>query len=153
VTKALTVTQPFASLIAAGVKQFETRSWSTNYRGLVLIHAAKNIWGNDSVRYAAELHRAGLLPAKMSKLPRGAIIAIAQLVDVIPSDLVPSDQLLTGPWSPAAYAWRLEAVVALPEPLPWRGRLSLWDGPDVDAAVHAAVAGVTAGGAALEAQP
>lgn len=152
-TKALTVTQPYASLIAAGVKRYETRSWSTKYRGPVLIHAAKDIWGLEAASYAAALHLAGILPERMSRLPRGAIIAIAQLVDVIPSAFLAADELLTGPFAPAAYAWRLEAVVALPEPLPWRGRLSLWDGPDIDAALHAAVAGVTAHEAALEAQP
>lgn len=33
--------QPWASAISLGLKQFETRSWSTNYSGLLAIHAAK----------------------------------------------------------------------------------------------------------------
>lgn len=41
--KALTLTQPFATLVAIGAKKIETRSWNTNYRGLLAIHAAKNI--------------------------------------------------------------------------------------------------------------
>ena len=39
--KALTLWQPWASLIAWGEKQYETRSWSTEYRGLLAIHASK----------------------------------------------------------------------------------------------------------------
>lgn len=39
--KALTIHQPWASLIAYGFKRFETRGWRTNYRGLVAIHAGK----------------------------------------------------------------------------------------------------------------
>lgn len=40
--KALTVHQPWATLIAIGAKRLETRSWSTSYRGPLAIHAAKS---------------------------------------------------------------------------------------------------------------
>jgi len=39
--KAITIWQPWASLIACGAKKFETRSWATKYRGPIAIHAAK----------------------------------------------------------------------------------------------------------------
>ena len=39
--KALTIRQPWASLIAAGMKTIETRGWSTRYWGPLLIHAGK----------------------------------------------------------------------------------------------------------------
>lgn len=39
--KAITLWQPWASLIAIGAKKYETRSWKTNYRGPIAIHAAK----------------------------------------------------------------------------------------------------------------
>ena len=38
--KALTLHQPWASLIAIGAKKIETRSWATSYRGPLAIHAA-----------------------------------------------------------------------------------------------------------------
>ena len=41
--KALTITQPWATLIAIGAKRFETRGWSTPYRGPLAIHAGKNL--------------------------------------------------------------------------------------------------------------
>ncbi len=39
--KAITIWQPWASLIACGAKKYETRSWATNYRGPIAIHAAR----------------------------------------------------------------------------------------------------------------
>ena len=41
--KVLTIRQPWASLIMNGYKKFEFRSWSTKYRGAILIHAGKNV--------------------------------------------------------------------------------------------------------------
>ena len=41
--KALSLWQPWASLIAAGVKRFETRHWETRHRGPIAIHAAKRL--------------------------------------------------------------------------------------------------------------
>lgn len=39
--KALTIKQPYASLIMAGIKHYETRGWKTSYRGKLAIHAGK----------------------------------------------------------------------------------------------------------------
>lgn len=41
--KAITIKQPFASLIAAEIKEYEFRTWKTNYRGEILIHAGKGV--------------------------------------------------------------------------------------------------------------
>ena len=41
--KVLTIKQPWATLIMQGDKRFEFRSWQTNYRGDLLIHAGKGI--------------------------------------------------------------------------------------------------------------
>ena len=41
--KVLTIRQPWATLIVEGYKRFEFRSWKTNYRGDILIHAGKGI--------------------------------------------------------------------------------------------------------------
>jgi hypothetical protein len=43
VWKGLTLLQPWASLIALGVKTIETRSWSTSWRGGLVIHAGKGL--------------------------------------------------------------------------------------------------------------
>ena len=69
--KALTLVQPYASLIAIGVKRIETRSWSTLYRGPLAIHAAAlTPVGDQSL---ADWH-----------WPQGAVVATCRLVDVVP---------------------------------------------------------------------
>ena len=41
--KVLTIKEPWATLIIEGYKKYEFRSWKTNYRGKILIHAGKSI--------------------------------------------------------------------------------------------------------------
>ena len=41
--KAISIRQPWAALIVAGIKDIENRSWPTQFRGKVLIHAAQKI--------------------------------------------------------------------------------------------------------------
>lgn len=40
--KAITILQPWAALIACGAKKIETRSWYTDHRGQIAIHAGKS---------------------------------------------------------------------------------------------------------------
>lgn len=89
--KALTLYQPWASLIACGVKTIETRSWATNYRGPIAIHAAKTVpprwWPQGNAlfdRFKDDLRRVAL-PQLLDDgsydllLPAGAIVAVADL--------------------------------------------------------------------------
>lgn len=104
--KALTLHQPWASLIAIGAKRIETRSWSTSYRGPLAIHAAAHVpaggLGYVPGRVnAVEILRAGGVlggadmdhrrPASWMeckyRLPLGAVVATCRLVDVVPTDL------------------------------------------------------------------
>ena len=83
--KAITLWQPWASLLACGEKQYETRSWETKYRGPIAIHAAK-IPFSTGAYIDRELHRyANALGLKdihsFDTLPYGRIIAIAELVN------------------------------------------------------------------------
>jgi len=86
--KALTIRQPWASLIAAGVKTIETRSWSTSYRGPLAIHAGKHpaappsepAWsGFDRFWKHPEWE-----PGVSFPLPLGAVVATCTLADVVP---------------------------------------------------------------------
>lgn len=85
VVKALTVYQPWASLIALGEKEIETRSWPTNYRGPLAIHAGKRPFNTDSYldRGLYPFADALGLPDIFSfdTLPYGSIIAVAELVN------------------------------------------------------------------------
>lgn len=40
--RAITLMQPWASLIALGAKRYETRSWKTHYRGPLAIHSSRD---------------------------------------------------------------------------------------------------------------
>jgi activating signal cointegrator 1 len=102
--KALSLWQPWASLVALGVKTIETRSWSTSYRGPLAIHAAAVVpdhafgqcqhhrhWTvgdftieRDNPRGTA---RAYLMRGPIAwpyRLPLGAVVATCTLVDVVP---------------------------------------------------------------------
>jgi hypothetical protein len=95
--KCLTLTQPWATLVAIGAKQIETRSWSTSYRGPLAIHAAKGLGPGGIEAYLerctasepiyAALNNADLVPFTwdadaLLALPRGAIVAVCELKDV-----------------------------------------------------------------------
>lgn len=49
--KAITIKQPWASLIVHGIKDIENRTWLTHFRGRVLIHAA----GSHGRKFSVDL--------------------------------------------------------------------------------------------------
>jgi activating signal cointegrator 1 len=125
--KALSLTQPWATAMALGIKQWETRGWPTRYRGPIAIHAAKGF-----PRYAREFaeveHTLGRIP---SPLPFGAIVALGQLVECARAEDVYTSvtalERLYGNYEAGRYAWRISGIVALPEPIPAKGALGLWE--------------------------
>lgn len=71
--KVLTIKQPFATLVAEGLKEYEFRTWKTKYRGEFLIHAGKGVDKKAMERYK----HLGL------DYPTGCIIAKCTLTDCI----------------------------------------------------------------------
>lgn len=173
--RAVTVTQPHASLIAIRAKLIETRGWLTHYRGPLAIHAAKGFpyWNQHLCRFAPVLE--ALSAAKnalpdfaveplydaphVTGLPLGAIVAVCELVDVcrivgngfssqskhgktqsskeygmIVRDgeivHVHPPEFHFGDYRPNRYAWILDKVRMLPEPIPCKGAQKLWFVPD-----------------------
>lgn len=119
--KALTVKQPWGSLIRDGAKTIEIRSWPTSYRGPLAIHVGAT-WvagweGEDPPR------------SDRDTWPRSAIIAIVDLVDVRLLDRVTDDDRERACCDPdvGAYAWELANVRALDVPIPCKGSLGLWE--------------------------
>src|SRR2546430_364372 len=87
--KGLSLTQPWATLVAIGAKCVETRSWSTTYRGLVAIHASKGFPTDcrslcRRTPFVEALIEAGL--DRDEQLPRGAIVAVVPIEDCLPSE-------------------------------------------------------------------
>jgi len=89
--KAITLTQPWATLVAIGAKHIETRGWSTRYRGPLAIHAAAGLGPVGGKLALVDLcHREPFYDAlqaagirRATSLPFGAIVAICELVDCV----------------------------------------------------------------------
>jgi hypothetical protein len=110
--RVITVRQPFATLIAAGHKRIENRSWPTSYRGTLAIHAGLAVERDALAQWAH------LLP---DELPTGMILATVQLTDC------QFDTKTDHPFAePQHWHWTLANPEPLPEPIPCRGRLGLW---------------------------
>lgn len=139
--KVLSLWQPWASLIARGYKQFETRSWSTSYRGLLVIHAAKHFTIEEREicmrqPFAKALKQAGY--NKLADLPLGAALCVVELVDILPTERVRSegykahrfiDELAYGNYADGRYAWKLKYHMRFASPVPMRGAQGLFDIP------------------------
>jgi len=127
--KALTISQPFASLIANGEKFVENRTWPTNYRGPIAIHAGKG----TQYMSRAEMQSEGM--------PCGQVVATARLLACMPLESmrgvsrtqtiqrtaltigeVIDHEHTEGPW-----CWILTNVVKLDEPIDATGAQGLWD--------------------------
>lgn len=124
--KAITIKQPFASLIASGLKEYEFRTWKTAYRGEILIHAGKSIDKAAMEKFASY----GL------EYPTGCIIAKAVLTDCVPvtervknelrskNFLVYSGTTEDPGWQ--GYGFKLEHIEKL-DPQYTCGMLGLWE--------------------------
>lgn len=128
--KAISLWQPWASAVAVGSKRIETRGWSTNHRGPLLIHAAKRRYDKHASDFAMYEHAVGRLPARV---PFGALVAICDLTDVQPAqDLnltISAIERAYGDYSWGRFGWILENVRALPEPIGFTGRQGLFQVP------------------------
>jgi activating signal cointegrator 1 len=146
--KALSLTQPWASLVAIGAKTYETMSWSTTYRGPLAIAAALK-FPRDCQElvvltqpFVSTLGTAGLdVPAL--KALCGHIIAVVDVVDCVRvQGYLPRSLELTPPgeheesfgdYTAGRYAWALANLRRLPRPVPAKGALGIWTTLDEDA--------------------
>jgi hypothetical protein len=137
--EALSLTQPWATLIAIGAKTIETRNWKTSYRGPIAIHAARSIDREicKTAPFADVLEFAGV---DARSLPLGAIVAVTEIVDVKPTDFflkydgwAPFEQrqldLAFGDFGPGRYGFVLHNTHYLPVPIGATGSLSVWNVP------------------------
>lgn len=122
--KVLTIKQPWASLIIEGYKKYEFRSWKTNYRGKILIHAGLSLEKDMLERF------------KDYSLDyiKGVIIGEALLVDCIKIDksfneeLVNLDPIVYGRSNHIEkYAWKFKNVKKYDKPIYAKGKLGLWN--------------------------
>ena len=122
--KALTVKELWASLIINGYKEYEFRSWKTNYRGRILIHAGLTLEKEVSKKFKGYNLNYG----------KGEIIGEATLTDcILVTDKLEDDLYKLNPLVYAkskhsrVYAWRLEDIKVYNRRIPSKGRLGLWN--------------------------
>lgn len=158
--KVITLTQPWATLVAIRAKKIETRSWETLYRGPLAIHAAKGLGPVGGFKGLVQQCRfdpfrsvlrdaaaSGMAPQYIDDYPRGAIVATCDLLDcqmigVLPDETpaymaydewppvlqaVQEPERSFGLYTAGRYAWLLANIKALPEPIPCKGALGLWN--------------------------
>lgn len=112
--KALSIRQPWAWLIVNGYKDVENRTWSTNLRGSVLIHASKTMTDADYdealafIRGKHSISNLASIVPKQHELERGGIVGVATLVSC--------SQCYPSPWFTGPYGFGLQ----LARPLPFR---------------------------------
>lgn len=76
--KCITIRQPYAELIASGIKKAEIRSWKTKYRGEVFIHAGASVDKEYLPKYKEVID--------IHNLDNSAIIAKCNIVDCVKID-------------------------------------------------------------------
>ena len=123
--KVLTIKQPWATLIMQGDKRFEFRSWKTNYRGELLIHAGKGIDKEAMKRLSKYIPE---------NLPSEKILGKVKLVDCIEMStefkeilLKENKDIYTDSSFKENYGWKLENVEVFDKTIETKGKLGLWE--------------------------
>lgn len=138
--KALTLWRPWSWAVTAAGKRTENRPWQTSHSGEIAIHAGVT-WDRAAAKHAgiqaavAELGRdVASLREDYDTAPKGAVVAVAQLVDCH----FRRGDCCSPTWAqPGCFHFVLEDVVVLGEPVPALGRQRFWDlAPAADAAVR-----------------
>lgn len=119
---AISVRQPWADFIIAGIKPVENRSRPTKFRGTILIHASKTIaFGADEVTPAEwkKLIKAGLAESNDEYIvPVGSIIGMVDIVDCVTSH---KSEYFGGP-----YGWVLKNPVIFENPIEVKGQVGIF---------------------------
>jgi hypothetical protein len=132
--KVISLLQPWASLVAIGAKKIETRSWPTNYRGPLLIHASKEFSKLQKEFCWEEPFRSALLKGgyrlSFDNMEFGMIIAKVILIDCMlinSKELPPAPEAAFGDYTTGRYAWLLKDARMFTKPIPAKGHLRLWE--------------------------
>ena len=122
--KALTLWQPYATLIMEGVKWYETRLWRPPRDLYVLaIHAGLRLDadGQQQIAHIADPRRA---------YPRGVVLGVVHVIHAHHTKDLPAvsaDELILGDFSPGRFAWELEVLEVFDEPIPAKGKQGFWE--------------------------
>ena len=121
--KVLTLKQPWATLVAEGIKKYEFRSWKTNYRGKILIHAGSGI-DKEAMKKFAGLNLT---------FPSKRIIAVVEIVNCLKLDdelnkkIINENNIAYGNKYRDGYAWMLDNNKKIDYDKVVNGKLGLWN--------------------------
>lgn len=129
--KALSLWEPWATAMRLGVKQNETRSWPTSYRGDLIICASKRKMTEEDLETLAEYVPEAPYPYAA---PYGCAICIVELMDCVPSAIfhgersisLPFREVALGDYTIGRWVWRTHNLRPLKEPVPIKGHQGLW---------------------------
>lgn len=151
--KAISLIQPWATLWALGIKICETRSWPTQFRGEILIHASRSdseqgqvLWQNPEIQAALRQRLGVPFPPSFSELPRGCIVGkvdikacvlmtkemlefgakIADIENDFPIYFT-TQECMCGEWKKGRFAFVARGHTVIDEPMPARGKLGIWE--------------------------
>ena len=132
--KAISLWQPWASLIACGVKMHETRHWRAPgwlIGQRIAIHAAKKLiadLGDDLEQLLVSEFGEDWM---VMRLPRGAIVATATLANCYPTaeriTWTTGADVICGDWYPGRFAWHLTEIRKVDPAQPCRGAQGIWE--------------------------
>ena len=131
--KVLSLIEPSATLIKDNKKTIETRSWKTSYRGELYIHAS-----NTKILKKDKENKELMELVKNSSFEFGYIICKCNLVDCIymTKEYVENmkinnhQEYICGIYEEGRYAWILENIQVLDNPIKAKGHLSIWNYED-----------------------
>jgi hypothetical protein len=143
--KVISVLQPWASLLVLGHKTIETRSWNTQHRGKLLVHASlgktyKTLRADNPLYKHYHLLFAQNKIPPIEQLPFGAIIGSVNLIGTAKSEVfftaaegkengfeISEQEKTFGDYSPNRYGWLCQNPIVFKNPIPAKGQLNLWN--------------------------
>ena len=148
--KIISLWEPWASAMVLGYKSWETRSWSSSYRGPLAIHAAKNTSaikdGTPAEMEADALELCGVKIVFPATWPLGSIICVVDLYDCVRTEDAKPSKLeeMMGNYMPERFAWQTRNLRKV-KPYPFSGMQGLKPLPEeVEKALEYLAPGVTA---------
>jgi hypothetical protein len=117
--KALSLSQPMAWAVFHG-KDIENRSWRTNFRGRIIIHAALS-FNMDHYRFMRDDLGVFLMP-NPKEYVHGALIGEVDIVDCV--------MYHTSRWFLGEWGFVLRNAKAYDKPIRYKGQLGLFEVPD-----------------------
>lgn len=128
--RVISLTQPWATFIMVGLKNYETRSWQTKYRGSLLIHATRET--DESYCSRPEID-ALIKQYNITSFPNGVLLGECRLLNCYKTEFtvnkMTKQELLVGDFGDRRYAWEFNDYserIVFDNPISVRGNMGLW---------------------------